>query len=329
MFDRTMTPAGPHRRVSLVDLEPGADDFLAAAIKGLSRPDKALPYRFLYDARGSALFDRITQLAEYYPTRTEVGILRDNAGDIARRVGPAAQLVEPGSGSSRKVRILLDALDQPFGYVPIDISRDHLLAAAQRLQDEYPELKVEAICADFAQDFVLPPKGPGARAGFYPGSTIGNLAPAEAGLWLAQWARRLGAGAMLLIGVDLQKPAAIVEPAYDDSQGVTAAFTLNLLERANRELGADFDISAFRHEADYLPDEGRVRIRLRSLRDQRVRIGGRVFELPAGETIHVEDSWKYTVEGFHALARRTGFDVLEVWTDPDRLFSVHLLEARS
>lgn len=328
MADRSTARSGPARRVSLRDLEPRADDFHAAVVEGLSRPDKALPYRFLYDARGSALFDRITRLPEYYPTRTEIGILRDNAPAIARLLGPEVQLVEPGSGSSLKVRILLDALDRPYGYAPIDISREPLLAAAQGVQDDYPELRVEAICADFADDFALPPKGPGARVGFYPGSTIGNLSPDEARRWLAQWAGRLGPGAVLLIGVDLRKPAAVLEAAYDDSRKVTAAFTLNLLARANRELGADFDMSAFRHEADYLVDEGRVRIRLRSLKAQRVRIGDRTFALALGETIHVEDSWKYTVEGFQALAGSAGFDVREAWTDPDRLFSIHLLAVR-
>lgn len=320
--------ARPARRVELIDLKPGKDDFLAAAIEGLSRPDKSLPYRFLYDARGSALFDRITRLPEYYPTRIETGVLTDHAADIAACLGPHVQLVEPGSGSSLKVRILLDALDRPYAYVPIDISRDHLLAAAQSVQDDYPALKVQPICADFVQDFDLPPAGPGLRVGFYPGSTIGNLPPDGARAWLAQWSRRLGAGALLLIGVDLRKSADILEPAYDDSQGVTAAFSLNLLERANRELGAGFDVAAFRHEADYLPEEGRVRIQLRALKDQRIRLADRIIPIAAGETIHIEDSWKYTIDGFQALAAASGFRPRRVWTDADRLFSVHLLAVR-
>ena len=326
MHDGT-TPRA-RRRVDLLDLKPGADDFLAAAVAGLSGPDKSLPCRFLYDARGSALFDRITRLPEYYPTRVEAGILADNAADIAACLGPHVQLVEPGSGSSAKVRILLDALDRPCAYVPIDISREHLLAAAQSIQDDYPSLRVEPICADFVQDFDLPPAGPGRRVGFYPGSTIGNLTPDEARAWLVQWSRRLGAGALLLIGVDLRKAGDILEPAYDDSQGVTAAFSLNLLERANRELGAGFDVSAFRHEVDYLADEGCVRIQLRALKDQRIRLGDRLIPIAAGEAIHIEDSWKYTLDGFQALAAASGFAPQRVWTDPDRLFSVHLLQAR-
>ena len=322
------TPIARRRpRVELLDLKPGKDDFLAAALEGLSGPDKSLPCRFLYDARGSALFDRITRLPEYYPTRIETGILADNAADIAARLGPHVQLVEPGSGSSEKVRVLLDALDRPYAYVPIDISREHLLAAAQSIQDDYPALRVDPICADFVQDFDLPPPGPGRRVGFYPGSTIGNLTPDEAGAWLRQWSRRLGQGALLIIGVDLRKSGDILEPAYDDSQGVTAAFSLNLLERANRELGAGFDLAGFRHEAHYLPDEGRVRIQLRALKDQRIRLADRIIPMAAGEAIHIEDSWKYTLDGFQALATASGFQPRHAWTDPDRLFSVHLLEA--
>lgn len=316
------------RRVTLHDLEPTPDDFLAAVVEGLSRPQKALPHRLLYDAEGSALFDRITTLAEYYPTRTELGILRDHAGEIADRVGSGAQLVELGSGSSVKVRILLDALSAPHAYVPVDISREHLEGAAQAIQDDYPDLNVEAICADFSQPFDLPPRGPGRRVGFYPGSSIGNFAPAEARAFLDLWARRLGTGALMLIGVDLQKPAGVLEPAYDDAQGVTAAFSLNLLARANRELGADFDLGRYRHEARYHADTGRVAIHLRSMADQTVSVGGRRFTLAADETIHIEDSWKYSLDGFRDLAVEAGFEPIEAWTDAGGMFSVHLMEAR-
>lgn len=315
------------RHVSLTDLEPGADDFCAAVIEGLSRPDKALPYRFLYDAKGSVLFDRITRLPEYYPTRTELDILDDNASDIARMLGRGVQLVELGSGSSEKVRILLDALEAPDSYVPIDISRDHLLRAAQAIQDAYPDLNVKPIAADFSQPFALPPAERGARVGFYPGSTIGNLTPAEARAFLSDWAGRLGQGAYLLIGVDLRKAAEILEPAYDDAQGVTASFTLNLLARANRELGADFDIGAFEHQARWLADEGRIAIDLVSRRAQTVRIGEHAFDLGEGERIHVEDSWKYSLPDFISLARGSGFEPVTVWIDEMDLFSVHLLRA--
>lgn len=330
MLDTTRDPAASDGRqtVRLIDMEPGADDFRAAILDGLSRPQKELPHRFLYDAKGSALFDRITRLDEYYPTRTELGILRDNAAEIADAVGPHVQLVELGSGSSEKVRILLDAFEKPDSYVPIDISRDHLLGAAQTIQDDYPDLKVEPIAADFSQPFDLPPSGRGDRVGFYPGSTIGNLNPDEALAFLSLWSGRLGAGALLLIGVDLRKSAAVLEPAYDDSQGVTAAFSLNLLERINRELDGDFDLSGFRHEARWMEDEGRVAIHLVSRRDQTAHVAGQAFDFAEGERIHVEDSWKYALPGFIALAQAARFDPVSVWTDPNDLFSVHLLRAR-
>jgi dimethylhistidine N-methyltransferase len=315
-------------KVIVHDLNPGADDFRAAVLAGLSRPARALPCRFLYDAKGSALFDAICELPEYYPTRTEMGILRDSAEAIADHMGADTQLVELGSGSSTKVRILLDALELPHSYVPIDISAEHLTAAAQDIQDAYPDLRVEAICADFSQDIRLPPHL-ARRLGFYPGSTIGNFTPEEARSFLAQWNRRLGPGAAMLIGVDLRKDAAILEPAYNDSQGVTARFSLNLLARANRELGADFNLDQYRHEARYDAETGRVAIHLRSLADQTVRIGDEAFLIGANEAIHIEDSWKYSVEGFRDLARAAGFAPLDVFVDAENLFSVHLLEARA
>jgi dimethylhistidine N-methyltransferase len=317
------------RAVAFHDRHPPADDFRAAVLEGLGRSQKALPCRFLYDAQGSALFDRICDLPEYYPTRTETGILAEHAGEIVAHVGPHAQLVELGSGSSTKVRILLDALETPAAYAPIDISREHLLEAAQAIQDAYPDLTVDAICADFAQAFDLPPAGRGRRMGFYPGSTIGNFTPAEAQAFLAQWARRLGPGALFLVGVDLRKDAEILERAYDDAQGVTAAFSRNLLVRANSELGADFEVEHFRHEARYDPATGRVAIHLRALRSQTVTLGKDRFEVAAGETIHIEDSWKYNLEDFRAMARRAGFEPVDYWTDGERMFSVHLLEARA
>lgn len=309
------------------DFAPGEQDFRSAVLEGLARPHKAIPCRFLYDERGSALFDRICELPEYYPTRTEMGILRDHAGDMAKAIGPAAQLVELGSGSSAKVGLLLDALDAPHGYVPIDISREHLLAAARRVQALYPRLRVEPVCADFGQVFDLPVhRGGGRRVGFYPGSTIGNLEPAEALAFLSTWAQRLGQGALMIVGVDLRKSVLILEPAYDDAQGVTAQFSLNLLQRANRELGADFDTRRFRHRARYHVETGRLGIDLVSLADQLVTIGDDRFVLEEGEPIHVENSWKYTIPDFQAMARGAGFRTLDMWTDARELFSVHLLE---
>lgn len=314
-------------RLTFEDHEPTQSGFLDAVIEGLSARERSIPYRFLYDEAGSKLFDAITRLPEYYPTRTEIGILKAHADDIADHVGPDAELIELGSGSSDKVGLLLDALERPAVYVPIDISCEHLMAAAHRIAEAWPRLEVHAICSNFDEDFALPqPRAGGRRLGFYPGSTIGNFAPGEAREFLADWARRLGKGAQLLIGVDLQKSAEVLNAAYDDAQGVTARFTLNLLARANRELGADFDLGGFRHEALYLEDEGRVGINLVSLRDQTVTIDGRAFGFAAGERVHVEDSWKYTIEGFRNLAADAGYRSIDHWTDADHLFSVHLLE---
>lgn len=307
-----------------------ANAFRPAVLDGLSRTRKSIPCRFLYDERGSRLFDRICELPEYYPTRAEMAILARQAGDIAGHAGPGVQLIELGSGASVKVRLLLDALEQPSSYVPIDISAHHLAEAAARIRRDYPDLAVKPICADFGSPFELPQASHGGRRlAFYPGSTIGNMTPMEAAGFLRGWSRRLGAGARMLIGVDLQKDKTILERAYDDAQGVTAAFSLNILARANRELDADFDLSAFRHEARYDDVLGRIRIHLRSERAQKVRIAGRVFDFASGERLHVEDSWKYDIEGFQRLARGAGYRVGQVWTDVDDLFSVHLLEVAS
>ena len=312
--------------LDLIDLGPRPDDFRAAVWAGLSGARKAIPCRFLYDERGSQLFDLICDLPEYYPTRTETGILARHAGEIARAAGPDVQLVELGSGASVKVRLLLDALERPSAYVAIDISAEHLAAAAARIRADYPGLAVQAVCADYAEAFDLPEPGAGRRLAFYPGSTIGNMPPVEARDFLALWARRLGPGSQMLVGVDLRKDRAVLERAYDDSRGVTAAFSLNLLARANRELAADFDLDAFRHEARYDERRGRVEIHLRSLRDQEASVGGRVFAFRDGERIHVEDSWKYDLDDFRRLATAAGYRTRRVWTDPADLFSVHLLD---
>jgi dimethylhistidine N-methyltransferase len=308
------------------DHGPSVEDFRSAVLAGLSAQRKAVPCRFLYDEAGSVLFDRICDLPEYYPTRTETRILRDNASRIAALVGPGAQLVELGSGASDKVRILLDALPEPVAYVPIDISAAHLFEAACRIQIDYPAVSVHAICADYGQPFDLPPSVGGRRVGFYPGSTIGNMTPEQAQAFLALWAERLGPGAAMIVGVDLRKDAAILEPAYDDAEGATAAFSLNLLTRVNRELNGDFDLTGFQHQARYLPSEGRVAIHLRSLKNQVVTVAGWTFAFAAGELLHVEDSWKYTPEGFTALARLAGFISASAFSDDGGLFSVHLLE---
>jgi dimethylhistidine N-methyltransferase len=315
--------------VAFYDLAPRQETFEAALIRGLSQPQRAIPCRFLYDAQGSALFDAICELPEYYPTRTEMSILRRRAGEIAELAGPGQVLVELGSGSSTKVRLLLEALERPAAYVAIDISGEHLLAAAEAVAAEFPGLSVAAMCADYGQPFGLPHfEGASGRMGFFPGSTIGNLPPPQAEAFLRLWAGRLGPGSAMLIGVDLKKDASILEPAYDDAQGVTAAFSLNLLARANRELGADFDVQAFRHEARWNEARSRIEIHLVSLKTQRARVAGRVFDFAAGERVHVEDSCKYTVEGFAALAGWAGFDTVRTWTDEAHLFSVHWLTVR-
>lgn len=313
--------------LTFYDHAPPTEDFRAALLRGLARPEKAIPCRFLYDARGSALFEAICRQPEYYPTRTELAILRRHAWDMAARIGPDAELIELGSGSGEKVGLLLDALARPVAYAPVDISREALLEAARRIARERPELAVHAVCADYGGDFDLPRfETASRRVAFFPGSTIGNFAPAQARAFLAGWARRLGPDGAMLVGVDLRKDAAILDAAYDDAAGVTAAFSLNLLARANRELGADFDLSGFRHRARYLREEGRVAIHLVSLAEQRVSVDGRQFDFALGERLHVEDSWKYAVDEFQDLAARAGYRPAAVWTDPARLFSVHLLE---
>ena len=324
----------------MLDLSPSADtglivfhdhaaeeeSFLDAVLEGLSRADKAIPCRFLYDERGSALFDQICELQEYYPTRTETRILEASAAEIARRVGPGATLIELGSGSSIKVRILLEAFDGPAAYVAVDVSREHLRRAAARLAADFPALEVAAVCADYGASFPLPELGGGGRRiAFFPGSTIGNLEPEAALAFLKLWARRLGPGAAMLIGVDLKKDPGILHAAYDDSEGVTAAFSLNLLARANRELGSDFDLGGFRHDARYDQGKGRIEIHLRSLKDQTVRLAGREVAFARGERMHVEHSYKYGLEQFRELARTAGFEPEAVFTDPRGLFSVHYL----
>jgi L-histidine N-alpha-methyltransferase len=325
MLDLDTGRARPH--LDFHDFSPDLGDFRQALIDGLSGRTKAIPCRFLYDARGSALFEKICKLPEYYPTRTELGILRAIAPEVAERLGPGVQMIELGGVSSLKARILLDALDAPSAYIPVDISRDHLRASAEALHAEKPGLSVLAVCADYTQPFELPSApGGGPRMGFFPGSTIGNLRPDEAIAFLASWARRLGPGSAMIVGVDLRKDRAILEPAYDDAQGVTATFSKNLLVRANRELGTDFDVDGFAHRARYDAASGRIEIHLESLADQTVHIGDVAIPFAKGERVHVEDSYKYSIEGFKALARAAGFRPTAHWTDPAGLFSVHYLE---
>lgn len=314
---------------SFIDHHPRLEDFRGAVVRGLSLPQKALPSKFFYDEAGSALFDEICQLEEYYPTRTEIGILRARAGEIAALAGPRRQLVEFGSGSSVKSRILLEALDDLAGYLPIDISREHLLRSATDLAAAFPNIEVIAVCADYTGVFNLPVPRRGREArrlGFFPGSSIGNFTPERATEFLANAANRL-AGGGLLVGVDLKKDSRILDAAYNDSRGVTAAFNLNLLARINRELAGGFDLDAFAHQAFYSDALGRVEMHLRSTRPQSVRIDGDTFDFGENETIHTENSYKYTIDEFQSLARRAGLSPKRVWSDPDRLFSIHYLES--
>ncbi|RYX92710.1 MAG: L-histidine N(alpha)-methyltransferase [Comamonadaceae bacterium] len=300
-----------------------ARDMLAA----LSNHPRGISPKYFYDVQGSALFDRICELPEYYPTRTEIGILESKAAEIAKLMGPQAEIVEFGAGSLRKVRILLDAAEAPSRYVPIDISGEHMTQAAAILKSDYPGLEVEPVVADYTRALTLPaPVGEGRRIGFFPGSTIGNFTPDEAVRFLRMSARVLRGGALVL-GADLVKQPEILHAAYSDGQGVTAAFNLNLLARANRELEADFDLSKFAHSAFYNAPQRRIEMHLLSLQKQRVTVMGRQFDLEEGETIHTENSNKFTIDSLRALAISAGFTPGPVWTDPRKLFSVHWLEA--
>lgn len=313
----------------LHNLEPTVTEFRAAVLQGLGRAPKTLPCRFFYDAEGSHLFDRICELPEYYPTRTECALLQARAPEIAALVGPHAGLVEFGSGAGVKVRLLLAALRCPAAYVPVDISRGHLLAAAASLASDFPDLRIAPVCADYTNRFALP-QLPGSRhrrlAGFFPGSTIGNFTLSEAASFLRRTGQLLGRGSMMIVGVDLLKDAAVLEAAYDDASGVTAAFNLNLLARINRELDADFDLAAFAHEARWNAEESRMEMHLVSRTAQSVRIGDDRVGFAPNESIHTENSYKYTLAGFADLARSAGYDPVASWTDPANLFSIHALE---
>ncbi len=303
--------------------------FRADVLAGLSRPQKTLPAKYFYDAAGSALFDKITELPEYYPTRTELGILRRHAVSIAGCCGPRCLLVELGAGSLVKVRLLLDALESPAGFVPVDVSGAHLAAAATELRRDYPRLTVTPVTADFTADFPLPatPTNPARRVAFFPGSTLGNFVPPEANALLRRIAALVGPGGGLVLGIDLRKDPAILERAYDDAAGVTAGFNLNLLTRLNRELAADFDLDTFAHVARYNPTKSRVEMHLRSRVAQTVTVAGERFAFRAGETIHTENSHKYDVRELTAQALACGLRVEAIWTDPQEYFAVLSLVA--
>ncbi len=311
--------------VSFYDQHPGQSSLRDEVMVGLARTPKAIPPKFFYDQRGSRLFDEICELPEYYLTRTETGILQSCAGEIAASIDSQCMLVELGSGAGKKVRLLLSAL-RPAHYMGVDISRDFLLESSRSLARDYPWLEVHATCADFSSSLTLPESLPPVRKmAFFPGSSIGNFDPVQAGRFLKQIARMVGGGGYLLIGVDLKKDVDRLNAAYNDGRGLTAAFNFNLLWRIRDELDSRIDLDAFEHLAFYNEAAGRVEMHLRSTRDQVLGIEDRDFHIAKDETIHTEDSYKYTIEEFAALGRGAGFNSDRVWTDPERLFSVHLM----
>ena len=318
-----MSPSSPQPAAMIRQHETAADD-LSDILRGLSLPLKTLSPKFFYDERGSALFEAICELPEYYLTRAELHIMRNHIGEIAARVGPHASVIEFGSGSSLKTRILLAHLDEPAAYVPVDISSGHLSAAAAALARDFPDLEILPVAADFTKSFALPSPRlwPERNLVYFPGSTIGNFSPRDAHALMRVMHEEAGDNGALLIGLDLKKDPAILERAYNDSQGITAEFNLNMLRRINREYGADFDPEAFRHRAIWNRDRSRIEMHLVSLRDQVVRIDGSEFHFERGEIMVTEHSHKYSLPQFSAMAENAGFQVIESWTDPHRWFSV-------
>ncbi|MDT8282210.1 MAG: L-histidine N(alpha)-methyltransferase [Gammaproteobacteria bacterium] len=311
------------------DQHPEISDFRADVIQGLSDPNPYILPKYFYDEAGSRLFEKICNTEEYYPTRTEVGIIRDNIDDIVEVLGQDCLLIEPGSGDSYKVRLLLDAL-RPVAYLPIDISKRYLQDVAQKLAAEFTWLNVHAICADFSGGNFSAQKMPyhvkaTNKAAFFPGSTIGNFLPGQAVTVLKEIGSMVGEGGGLLIGVDLRKEAGILNAAYNDSEGYTRRFNKNLLSRINRELNADFELSQFQHKAFFNEVDSRIEMHLVSTRQQQVRIDEQVFSFAEDQSILTEYSHKYTEESFLRLAEKAGFKGIKTWVDKDRLFSVHYL----
>jgi dimethylhistidine N-methyltransferase len=303
-----------------------SDTFADHVIHGLSDSPKWLSAKYFYDAAGSALFEEITRLPEYYPTRTELSILERRAGDMSGYIPLSAALVEFGTGSTKKARILIEAAPQLAAYVPVDISGEFLAQEAAAVRRDVPWLPVLPVAADFTRDFDLPAQiRSRPRVGFFPGSTIGNFEPEDAAEFLRQAGRVLGQGATMIVGVDLIKDMAVLNAAYNDAAGVTAQFNLNILARMNRELGGNFDLASFRHRAFYNAEHHRIEMHLESMKAQAVTVAGRTFSFEKGETIHTENSYKYTVESFRALVLEAGWRWAATWTDEKNYFSVHAL----
>lgn len=321
------------KNISLLDLAPANGDFLAETLNGLRSQPATLPCKYFYDQRGADLFEQICELPEYYPTRTEISILQDHLQEIAQAIGPSARIVEYGSGAGEKIRLLLNNLERPSAYTPVDISREQLISSANVLQQDFPQLEVLPVCADYASELTLPaPKNAFSRTlVFFPGSTIGNFKPEEALAFLKRFHQLCMQGeepGMLLIGYDLKKDQATLEAAYNDSQGITAEFNLNLLHRINNELDGQFEIDQWQHEARWNETNGAVEMHLVSQTTQTARINGDTFHFEAGESIHTENSFKYSSPEFKALAEQAGFNRLKHWRDPKQHFQVALYQAR-
>jgi dimethylhistidine N-methyltransferase len=302
-----------------------SNEFEIDVLAGLSKHQKGINPKYFYDEIGSILFEKITEVPEYYITRTELAILEENKKEMSKLIGKDATLIEFGSGSSTKVKILLDNIESLKHYIPIDISSEMLLKSADALSSEYKDLSILPICADFVKPISIPDYG-GKRVIFYPGSTIGNFEPQKAKEILENASAMLQHGDGLLIGVDLKKDREVLEKAYNDASGVTEQFNLNMIKRINKELNANFKLSSFSHLAFYNDELGRIEMHLKSLEDQSVMIGVHEVHFSRGETIHTENSYKYSVEQFHALAKECGFTSKKVWTDSNKWFSVHYLE---
>lgn len=314
--------------IAFHDLQPELDDFLQDVVTGLGKTQKEIPAKYFYDERGSILFDEICDLEEYYPTRSEISILQAHRREIAALFGENCVVVEYGSGSSRKIPILLSALRRPAAYMPIDICKEYLLQSSRQISVNQPDLDVIAICADYTQMAQLPQSSQykdAKRVIFFPGSTIGNYTPTKAIRLLKSAVNLVGPGGGMLIGVDLKKDTDILHAAYNDARGITAEFNLNMLSRINRELNTDFDLNAFRHHAFYNEAQDRIEMHLLSLKDQSVTGKCCAFRFREGETIHTESSYKYSLNEFQNMAEVAGFETTRVWTDDKRLFSLHYL----
>jgi dimethylhistidine N-methyltransferase len=326
---RSEVPRPPEPWPGAAPGEPAAEPTaLAELADALAEQPPRIPSKYLYDERGSALFDRICDLPEYYPTRSELAIMEQHAAEMARALGPDATVVEYGTGTGRKTRLLLAALDRPCAYVPVDVAAEFLSAASARLAAEFPAVAVVPVWADFTRPFLLPPDVPRGRrrVAYFPGSTIGNFEPDEARALLAEMRDRVGPGGAALVGVDLRKDPRVLEAAYDDAAGVTARFNLNVLAHVNRRFGLAFDPSRFRHRAPWVDRAGRIEMRLVSTVRHEVDVAGRRYRFEPGDYILTEYSHKYRLTEFAALAQTAGWRTRRTWTDAEARFSVHLLE---